>query len=39
MAARGVLLGEDAQTGTVRLMALILAFVVIFGTLFWWLGQ
>jgi ABC-type Fe3+ transport system permease subunit len=38
IAARA-LIGEDAQTGTVRLLALILAFVVIFGTLFWWLGQ
>ncbi len=34
-----VLFGENAQTGTIRLVVLILAYVAIFGSLFWYLGQ
>ncbi|MGE6786700.1 hypothetical protein ACQKGL_29745 [Ensifer adhaerens] len=31
-------LGEDTLTGTARLMGVILAFIVGFGTLFWAIG-
>lgn len=33
-----ILFGEDAITGSIRLLIGIVLFAVIFGAFFWWLG-